>query len=82
MPDQKLTDFLTDLAKPENHARLRRYLKSKEDREAVIDESELSGQKAKALKDNDFRKVKEIIGDENPDAEIYLVPMGQQISSL
>ena len=82
MPDQKLTDFLTDLAKPQNKERLKTYLHSKQERETIVDESDLPAPKKQALKDNDFKKVKEIIHEEDPGSDVYLVPMGQQISSL
>ena len=82
MPDQKLSDFLTDLAQPQNHERLKRYLKSKEDRDAIVDASQLPSEKKNALKANNFKKVKEIVEGENPGSEIYLVPMGQHITTL
>jgi len=82
LPDQKLTDFFTDLAKPQNSQRLKKYLHSKEERETIVEESSLSTDSKKALKDNDFKKVKEIIHEEDPGSDVYLVPMGQHITSL
>jgi hypothetical protein len=82
LPDQKLTDFLTDLAKPQNSQRLKKYLHSKEEREQIVDASDLPAPKKQALKENNFTKVKEIIHEEDPGSDVYLVPMGQQISSL
>ena len=82
MPEQKLTDFLTDLAKPENIERLKTYLHSKHERDEIVDASNLPGAKKQALKDNDFKKVKAIIHAEDPGSDVYLVPMGQHITSL
>ena len=82
MPDQKLTDFLTDLTKPQNIERLKKYLHSKQERDTIIDESNLPAPKKQALKENNFKKVKEIITEENPGSDVYLVPMGQHITSL
>ena len=82
MPEQKLTDFLSDLAKPQNSERLKKYLHSKEERDTIVDESELPPPKKQALKDNNFKKVKEIIHEEDPGSDVYLVPMGQHITSL
>jgi hypothetical protein len=80
VPDQKLTDFLTQLA--QDSEKVKRYLHSKHERDAIVDDSDLPASKKQALKDNNFRKVREIIHEENPDADVYLVPMGQQITSL
>ena len=82
MPDQKLTDFLTDLAKPQNKERLKKYLHSKEERETIVDESALSNDTKKALKENNFTKVKDIVHGEKPGSDVYLVPMGQHITTL
>ena len=82
MPDQKLTDFLTDLAKPQNMERLKTYLHSKQERDEIVEQSDLSNDTKKALKDNDFKKVKAIIHAEDPGSDVYLVPMGQHITSL
>ncbi len=68
-------EFLLQLA--EDPDLLARY---REDPTAVLAEAGVAPEHHEALVSGDLKRVRALLGDEYPDAEVFIVPLGQWIS--